>query len=285
MAVSPTDICGTIGGGVMEFKLVEKAKDMVTSSYPTHILLQQQFHDKEHTRNQSGMICSGSQLIAFVPITNLDLPLVADILAQQHLPNSGSLQLQPSGISLSPSSHPSHFTYENDGHWQYVEPVFQMPVIHIVGAGHVGLALSEMMRFLGFYIKIYDDRPELNTLHQNQFAHEKIVVDYANIHRHLETKAQDYVVIMTIGYRTDKLVLQQLLPVSCFYLGMLGSEKKVQTLLQALQQEGYSAEMLGKIFAPIGKSIFSKTTQEIAVSIAAQIIEEKNRHLPTGRTS
>ena len=94
----------------------------------------------------------------------------------------------------------------------------------------------------------------------------------------------DFVVIMTIGYRTDKLVLKQLLNEDFLYLGLLGSEKKNEKLFAELKPEGVAKDMLDKVFAPVGINIFSKTTKEIAVSIAAQIILVKNRELPTGRT-
>jgi xanthine dehydrogenase accessory factor len=64
----------------------------------------------------------------------------------------------------------------------------------------------------------------------------------------------------------------------------LGSEKKNERLFEELKNEGVDQDKLNKIFAPIGINIFSKTTKEIAVSIAAQIILEKNKDLPTGRT-
>jgi len=65
---------------------------------------------------------------------------------------------------------------------------------------------------------------------------------------------------------------------------MLGSEKKIDALMQEMKKEGFPQERLDKVFTPIGLPIFSRTTQEIAVSIAAEIIREKNKNLPTGRT-
>ena len=64
------DICGTIGGGIMEYKLVEKAKNMLRQA-ERNVLLQHQYHDKEKAKDQSGMICSGSQLNAFIPLSTL----------------------------------------------------------------------------------------------------------------------------------------------------------------------------------------------------------------------
>ena len=58
---------GTIGGGIMEHKLVEKAKAIMLTA-DTRVTVQHQFHDKEKTKDQSGMICSGSQVNAFIPL-------------------------------------------------------------------------------------------------------------------------------------------------------------------------------------------------------------------------
>ena len=147
----------------------------------------------------------------------------------------------------------------------------------------LGLALSELMHYLGFYIKLYDDRPELNTIVANSFADEKIIVDYEFIGKHVDKTENDFVVIATVGYRTDKVVLKQLINRSFRYLGLLGSDRKINQLMTEFKSDGIPAASLQHIHSPIGINIFSKTAKEIAVSIAAEIILEKNRHLPTGR--
>ncbi|MBI1781599.1 MAG: XdhC family protein [Sphingobacteriales bacterium] len=281
MAVSGDgDFTGTIGGGIMEFKLVEKAKSLLNKK-ETNVSVVHQFHDKEHAANQSGMICSGSQVIAFVPLNESQLTLL-DEIKQYSESHEYSFQLSPAGLSLTNTAQ-SFYEYENDNSWQYAEPFRQQQVIHIIGGGHVSLALSEQMKWLGFYVKVYDDRTELNTLEQNSFADEKLLVEYEEISDRLVIGLYDFVVIMTIGYRTDKIVLKQLLDRNIYYLGMLGSENKIKAMFTELIKEGINEEQLKKIFTPIGINIFSQTTKEIAVSIAAEIIKEKNKFLPTGR--
>ena len=274
---------GTIGGGIMEHKLVEKAKIMLqqTASWgqnETAVLLMRQHHDKEHASNQSGMICSGSQLNSFIKLNNADKLTIEKIIAAE----KKSIQLSPKGLQLVDEAA-TRLQYNTDADWLYSEAINQQPVIHIIGGGHVGLALSELMRFLGFYIKLYDDRPELNTIAANSFAHEKHIVNYNSIAGHFMNVEDDCAVIMSIGYRTDKTVLKQLIGRSFFYLGLLGSDHKIKMLLQELEAEVFSSQSLQKIHMPIGINIFSKTTKEIAVSIAAEIIQEKNKELSTGR--
>jgi xanthine dehydrogenase accessory factor len=125
---------------------------------------------------------------------------------------------------------------------------------------------------------VYDDRPELNTILQNFFANEKIMVpDYQQLVQRMNLQKEDYVVVMTIGYRTDKIVLQQLLREDIYYLGMMGSRKKRELLFGELVEEGFSEQELAKVYTPIGIEINSITAPEIAVSIAAEIIREKNK--------
>jgi len=283
MAVaSDGTICGTIGGGIMEHKLVEKAKTMLQQN-ESSVLLMRQHHDKEHTTDQSGMICSGSQLNAFIPLSAADKKNIDTILQDGQF----TIHLSPKGLSIqesTPKDKNFSLQFKSETDWLYKEKLNQRPVIHIIGGGHVSLALSELMCFLGFYSKVYDDRPELNTILQNFFANEKIIISgYEQLGEYITDCKNDYAVIMTLGYRTDKIALLQLLNKGFFYLGMMGSDNKIETLFSELRSEGIAEEALKKIFTPVGVNIYSKTSPEIAVSIAAEIIREKNKALPTGR--
>ena len=277
------DLCGTIGGGIMEYKLVENARSFLHSGV-NNIKLIEQFHDKTHDKNQSGMICSGSQINVLIPLNpSGSKETINKIVEAQKQNESKTIHLSPSGVKIT-NEPVKGFNYKTETDWNYTESLNQQPVLHIIGGGHVGLALSELMHFLGFYIKLYDDRADLNTIEQNSFANEKYSIDYNTIGDNITIDANDFVVIMTIGYRTDKLVLQQLLNKDFLYLGLLGSEKKNEKLFSELKAEGVANDKLDKVVAPVGLNIFSKTTKEIAVSIAAQIIFIKNKNLPTGRT-
>lgn len=275
MAVAAdSSFCGTIGGGVMEYKLVEKAKDLIAKN-ENHVILKRQYHDKDKSNDRSGMICSGSQLNAFVPLTVTDKKNILDIFTARRK----TIQLSPSGISLI-SGTAKGLQYNSDEDWTYTEALNNRPLIHIIGGGHVSLALSEILSFLDFYIKVYDDRPGLHSLLQNNFADEKIIIPgYEKLLEFFETCENDYVVIMTVGYRTDKIVLKQLIGKEFFYLGLLGSQTKKETLFAELKAEGVSDALLNKVFSPIGINISSKTSKEIAVSIAAEITRQKNKDL------
>ncbi len=272
------EMFGTIGGGIMEHKLVEKAK-VLLQQIDTTVFIMRQHHDKEHAKNQSGMICSGSQINAFIPLRATDISTVEKITRS----TKKFIQLSPKGLQLIDEA--STFQYRSELDWIYTEAINQQPVIHIIGAGHVGLALSELMNYLGFYIKLYDNRKELNTMKANSFVQEKHIVNYETIGERFCNTENDFAVIMTIGYRVDKTVLKQLMKKPFAYLGLLGSDHKIKTLYEELEAEGFTGNDLQHVHTPIGINIFSKTTKEIAVSIAAEIIREKNKDLPTGRST
>lgn len=212
MAVSSNEeFFGTIGGGVMEYKLVEKAKTLLINDIK-EISLMRQYHDKQHNRDQSGMICSGSQLIAFVPFSVTDKKTIERVVKSLENGIKDFVFLNPQGISIiEGDSKLLGLKYSTVKDWQYAECIDQCPVIHIIGGGHVSLALSELMSYLGFYIKLYDNRPELNTIVHNTFVNEKIVVDYNKIGDIINGNPDEYVAIMTFGYRDDKIVFSKLM--------------------------------------------------------------------------
>lgn len=264
---------GSIGGGIMEHKLVEKARALLGQG-TTRVSTMWQHHNKTQASDRSGMICSGSQRIAFVPLTQQHLPLLETILEEK---TPLWLKVTENGLSLTDAGPEGIVLTAHDaGRWQYLEPLQRQPVAHIFGAGHVGLALSEILHFLGFYVKIYDDREGLNTLEQNHFADEKHVVTYDRIDDFLRSDPVDYAIIMTIGYRNDQLLLRQLAQRPWKYIGMLGSAAKIETLKTEMAEEGFDEVYWKGVSAPIGLPISSKTPQEIAVSIAAEIIRVKN---------
>ena len=130
------------------------------------------------------------------------------------------------------------------------------------------------MRLLeDFKIHLLDDRDGLNTFVDNDFAHVKLTVDYTRISDFVPEGNTHYVVIMTVGYRSDDVVLRGLLSKNFKYIGLLGSQSKVNTMFQNLRNEGAGESVLRKIHAPIGISLKSQTPEEIAVSIAAEIIK------------
>ena len=274
---------GSIGGGIMEQKLVALgiARLRERRSEP---FLKRQIHRKDAAHDQSGMICSGEQTLFFYTFKADDLPIIEQILTDLSQNTEGVLFLSKEGIKYT-SGIPNLTAFEKfpnlTKYWEqgiYVEKLGFEQHIYIVGGGHCALALSRQMRLLkSFKIHLFDDRPDLNTFVENDAAHEKTVIDYAKIPDLIPEGNNIYVVLMTVGYRSDEQILRGLSAKSIKYLGMLGSRAKVETMLENLKNEGFSADFLQKIHAPIGLDVKSQTPEEIAVSIAAEIIKVKNR--------
>jgi xanthine dehydrogenase accessory factor len=281
---------GSIGGGIMEQKLVALgiARLREGRSEP---FLKRQIHRKDAAHDQSGMICSGEQTLFFYTFKIDDLPIIEQILSDLCQNTEGVFFLSKNGIDYKSNvtdlnglglsnlinfKTPSNFIT----HWEqgiYVEKIGFKQHLYIIGAGHCALALARQMRLLkSFKIHLFDDRPDLNTFAENDAAHEKTVVNYAEIPDLIPEGDHIYVVLMTVGYRSDEQILRGLSAKNVKYLGMLGSRAKVEMMLANLKNDGFSADFLQKIHAPIGLDVKSQMPEEIAVSIAAEIIKVKN---------
>lgn len=277
MAVSSDqDFCGTIGGGVMEHKFVEMARSILTYGY-TKPALHRQVHNKK-AEKQSGMICSGEQTILLYKISGHDADEISLMVQSLNSWKSGMLEISTAGLRFSDTApeKPAYYFEHRGDNFLYRETTGIRDHLYIIGGGHCSLALSELMSRLDFYIRVYDDRPGLSTMKANHFANElHILESYGRLSEIVEGGPHRYVVIMTMGYRSDDQAFRALAGKKFRYLGMLGSKSKISTMAEAYRQER-SEVSLDHIFAPVGIDIKSETTHEIAVSIAAQIISIRN---------
>ncbi len=272
---------GSMGGGIMEHKFVEMAKAKLKLNTEENTI-HYQVHDKGAATNQSGMICSGEQTIFLYTAKKEETVVIENIIASLQKNKNGTLQLSPAGIHFTNTIPGKNFDFQltGDADFLFTEKTGYKNILHIIGAGHCALALSQLMNGMDFYIHLYDDRQHLNTMQQNSFVHEKHLVNrYEELNHLVAPSANSYIVIMTFGYRTDATVISALQGKGCNYVGVLGSKSKMQKLIYQLTQEGADATWLKKLHTPIGIQIKSQTPEEIAVSIAAEIIKVKNAGL------
>ena len=285
MAVNePGEMEGSIGGGIMEHKFVEMAKEKlrVRSQQSGAGSIKKQIHDKSSAKNQSGMICSGEQTIFLYPVQEKDAAPVRNMIDSLEQYENGTLTLSPNGIEYNNDEVEKdfEFSFQSEGEWLYKEKTGYKNQLFIIGGGHCALAFSKLMRSMDFYIRVYDERNELKTMVENEFAHEKhFVNDYNELKEIIPSGNNHYVVIMTFGYRTDDIALRSLLDKDFKYIGLLGSKTKIEKMFSDYREEGISAERLQRIHTPVGLAIKSQTPEEIAVSIAAEIIQVKNKDL------
>ena len=262
--VTQNQMHGTIGGGIMEHKLVEYARSLLdnTTFAP---FIKHQIHDKSAPTDQSGMICSGRQTIAFYAMNSESLPLINLILNSDNT----SISYSEKGIHL------NEILSSSD--WQFIEPISLPNQVYVIGGGHVGLALSEVLSRLDFEIHLLDHRENLNTMEANSFVQSKQIVEFETVEEHIPEGENTYVVIMSFGYRTDDIIIRRLLDKKFKFIGMLGSQEKIKTLYKSLLADGFTQKQLDQIHAPIGLDIKSETAAEIAISVAAQLIQIKNK--------
>lgn len=276
MAVAANgEMFGSIGGGLMEMSLVELAKS--TAERPRSKVIEQ-VHRRD-AENASGMICSGRQTVILKQLTAEDLPTVERIVTNLELHSTAAFEISNLGFQIVERTSNSEQTFfKRDGEdFVYQEMLGQRDELIIIGGGHCALALSELAARLGFRISIFDDRPELNTIAKNEFADRVTIIDsYENIGEHLPQGDDVYVVVMTLGYASDAVVIRQLIDHEFKYFGVLGSKAKMATLMKELRDEGFDQDKLARIHTPIGLPINSRTPEEIAVSIAAEIIKVRN---------
>jgi xanthine dehydrogenase accessory factor len=157
----------------------------------------------------------------------------------------------------------------------FIEVILNKPKIMMIGAGHVGFAISKLVEFLDYKLSIIDDRQEFANADKYPQATE-IYCD-PHIEKAIEQVHIDnntYIIIATKD--SDLSSLKKVIHSNAAYLGMIGSKRKVAIAMEQLKVEGISDERIQLIHAPVGLDIGSETPEEIAVSILAEILMVKN---------
>jgi xanthine dehydrogenase accessory factor len=154
----------------------------------------------------------------------------------------------------------------------FLEPIFPLPQLVIAGAGHVGQAVNHLGSLLNFEVTVIDDRPEFANKERLPDADHIIVAEIGKAIRNFPISSDTYLVIVTRGHKQDAAALQQCISSEAAYIGMIGSTRKIKLMRQKFLEEGWATPgQFDRVYAPIGIDIQSKTVEEIAISIAAQL--------------
>jgi len=148
----------------------------------------------------------------------------------------------------------------------FIEPYLPRPVLLIVGGGHIGRPLAELARVLNYEVSVVDVKPDRATVPQ---------LDPATI------TANTYIVLITEDHVTDEQALRAVIGTPAAYIGMIGSRRKVGTILSHLRADNVPEERLARVRAPIGLDLGGREPAEIALAILAEI--EMVRHGGSGR--
>lgn len=159
----------------------------------------------------------------------------------------------------------------------YVEPLLPDPTLFIFGAGHVSRAVAAAVRPIGFRTAIIDDRPKYANSERFPDADAIYADSWEEALKKLNINSFSYIFIATREHQFDLICLRFAVQSSACYIGMLGSRKKAKNLFEQLEKEGIDPSEFRRVYVPAGMDIGSETPEEIAVSIAAELIADRKK--------
>lgn len=287
--------CGTIGGGAVEHEGEKMALEVLRtgSSRTEHYRL----HPNEV--QDLGMVCGGDVEVYFlyIPAGDPVTPALADRIEELYhraepcwlvmeiTPGQcGALGIYsgengafgidiPSGLAGQLAGGAAQV--ELDGRLFYCEALVKPGWVYVFGGGHVSQALVPVLAAVDFRCMVLEDRGEF--CREDLFAgvEEIRMIDNRRIQDAVTIGGDDYVVIMTRGHKDDQLIQAQILRTPARYIGVIGSRRKAAAVRANLRGMGFTDGELDRIITPIGLDIGAETPAEIAVSIAAQLIQER----------
>ncbi|MCX8110345.1 MAG: XdhC family protein [Syntrophorhabdaceae bacterium] len=284
---------GTIGGGKLELDVFEEALKIMGKG------LTRIFHVRMNatTIAEQGMLCGGDVDILLEPVDKRYLELYREAgqcsekgkrgIVITRFGHAGFLKtfVGPENMTCGdPITDEQlikvqrYFDQRNpvviDGD-TVVEPLIIYSPLYIFGAGHVSQFISKVAKIVDFYVVVIDDRAEFASKERFPDADEIIVDNFDKVFSKLDFTGKEYAVIVTRGHSYDAFVLQEVLKRDYRYVGMIGSRRKIKIIFDNLKEMGYSEEVIKSVHAPIGIDIDAETPQEIAVSIVAELIQER----------
>ncbi|MFH0756409.1 MAG: XdhC family protein [Bacteroidota bacterium] len=298
-------VAGTVGGGLLEGEVQQIAQHVLISG-----VSDQYYFNLDSDPGEDGAICGGEAEVlvdANPSASGQALKAMADSLSgrkggymatvvSKNPGNGRSIErfwitgeippLKPAGLdqiiwgSISEyiSGKPGPGFKELSIQSVFIEPMNPMPHLVIAGAGHVGKALAHLGALLDFEITVIDDRHEFANRGNIPDADRFIVDDIGTSMQGLNPGADTYIVIVTRGHDHDAEALKPCVGSNAAYIGMIGSANKVAIMKKKFMEKGWATEeQWSGIHTPVGIPIGSKSVQEIAVSIAAQLVRVRSQ--------
>jgi len=268
---------GTIGGGIMERRLVQGAAAKLRD--PGFSSLVQRVDHLKNSHAPSGLICGGWQRNAQLKLLpERDLEPLNRICEAAAAGASGAVSIGSAGLQFAANrpieAADTRFDQTAED-WTFQFNLQSAKRVAIFGAGHCGRALALQMVRLDYSVALFDERPitaladpkHSISLHQEGNA-EAFAAQFADWPRR-------YAIVMTHSYPTDLRALLAALPRKPLFTGLMGSQPKLKKIFAELRLAGMPPASLAAITAPVGLPIGSDTPEEIAVSVAAQIVQHK----------
>jgi xanthine dehydrogenase accessory factor len=306
-------ISGTVGGGIVEGKVLKISLDAILTKESGH------FHfDLAHDIKESEEAICGGQISVLVDANiqnstpvfeQIQKSMAARIPGalitmvtgftektvlinrywmsetnQPAIPKEFLERIEPVVMSLISEAKKSDYRElelaipgEEPSSLFFIEPIFPPEQLIIAGAGHIGKALAHLGSILDFEVTVIDDRPEYANFENIPDADHIIVKDIGEAMSELKKSEDTYVVIVTRGHKDDAAALKPCFGTHLAYTGMIGSRKKIAAMRMSFIDNGLASDVMwDAIHAPVGLEIRSQTVEEIAVSIAAQLVLVRN---------
>ncbi len=254
---------GTLGGGCVEAEVRRRAYELLQRG-ESGLLKFSLDHDYGW---DDGLICGGNMVIAVMPVLD---PAAAAPFADAR----NALELQQ------PATVPIRVRHEQQ--WRDFRLHVEAPAkLLIAGAGHVGAALARLAVGLDFDVSVIDDRGEFASADRLPPPIRPVVGDIERTLREWPIDAGTFIVIVTRGHNHDEAALHAVIDSPARYIGMIGSRRKVKLIFDDLAAAGVDRAKLERVRSPIGLKIGGVTVPEIAVSIAAELIQVRRAAPPT----
>lgn len=277
-------IFGTIGGGVVEYKTIELALESLKSKKP---LVEEFSLDKKDVEKE-GMVCGGKVKIFVRPFcyrNEDDVLIINKILLELNKKNDCLIvyELAKNTINVISNDDKEFSMFvekykiknrsllsDDD---KFIDLYKEDGFVYIFGGGHISQALVPVIAKLGFKIIVLEDRKEFSKLELFPGALSTEIVDFKNLNIKIDSK--DYIIIMTRGHKADFEILEFSLNSKAKYIGLIGSKSKWAYTVDKLIEDGFCEEDYKRVNNPIGIDISAETPDEIAISIAAQLIKKR----------
>ena len=273
---------GTVGGGKVELLAAQDALEVLKTGN-THI---RAFCLAPDQVASIGMICGGNVTVYYQLLTQSELPILYKMRGALQTDANSWLYLKiADGVveefaiidaalaAAQPELFTSRAILKKGEPVFYAEPLMRAGRVYVFGGGHVGQALVPVLANVGFRVTLFDNRKELADKEHFPLAEQVILGDYNDIYAQVNLTENDYVVIMTPGHQSDYALLEQVLRTKTKYVGCIGSRHKIARTQQLLREAGISEEAIASVHSPIGLPIGAETPAEIAISIAAEMIQ------------
>ncbi len=288
---------GTVGGGLSEAEMMNAARNLL--GHPASAVFKLDMTADEGERG----ICGGSAEFLIETFDDASIPLFKQVSTAFARGQTGALVsvlrpgLKPvksfvedldkiadvAGLSLLPkdleaiktsfTKGPAAKIALSDGIALFIERIAALPMLLIVGAGHIASHIVRLAGPLGFRTTVCDDRPEYANRQRFPEADNIIVDSFEGVFEKAGIDGDSYIVIVTRGHKADQAALEQAVKHCPRYIGMIGSKKKTRTIFESLKEKGVAADVLSGVYSPIGLSIGAVTPEEIAISIVSELVK------------